>query len=122
MKLNARVEGLSALNARFSAVADEASFAPDLQDAAEDIRQRAAANLSDGALPESRTGALADSLTVSADEAGGYTVSTPLDHGWHLEFGSLARPAAPWLEPATEEAQPGLIARIAARLKAALGG
>jgi hypothetical protein len=122
VKLNARVEGLAALGARFFAVAEEASFAPDLQHAAEDIRRHAAANLADGAPPDNRTSALAKSLTVRPDGAGGYTVSTPLDHGWHLEFGSLARPAAPWLAPAAEEAQPSLLARIRARLNAAFRG
>jgi hypothetical protein len=122
VKLKARVEGLAALGTRFSAVAEEASFTPDLQHAAEDIRQRAAAHLADGASSDDRTGALGKSLSVSPDGAGGYTVSTPLDHGWHLEFGSLARPAAPWLAPAAEEAQPSLVARIRARLNAALRG
>ena len=122
MKLNARVEGLAALGTRFSAVAEEASFAPDLQHAAEDIRQRATANLADGASSDDRTGALGKSLTVSPDGAGGYTVSTPLDHGWHLEFGNLARPATPWLTPAAEESQPSLVPRIRARLNTALRG
>jgi hypothetical protein len=116
VKFNARVDGLQQLSARLAAVADDASLAPDLQGTAEDIRERAAAHLA----ASGSSGALAQSLTVSPDNAGGYTVSTPLDYGWHLEFGSRTRAAKPWLAPATEAARLGLLARIGARLNAAL--
>ena len=114
MKLTSRVDGLDRLTARLSALADERAVADDLRDTAEEIRDRAAAALGDGG----SSGALATSLTVSPDGDGGYVVGTPLDHGWHREFGSRARPAAPWLAPAAEEARPGLVARLARRLDA----
>jgi hypothetical protein len=63
---------------------------------------------------------LARSLTVQPAQDGSYTVSTPLDYGWHLEFGSLSRPAHPWLEPAAEDARQGFIARMASRIGATL--
>jgi hypothetical protein len=116
VKLRCRIEGLAVLQGRFSAIAAEDAFAPDLHEAAEDIRARAAAGLTDGAAPESRSGALAQSLVVERGDRGGYAVSTPLDHGWHLEFGSAARPASPWLAPALEAGKPGLLARIRERL------
>ncbi len=115
MKLNARLEGLPALTARLSAVADAATLNADLRDTAEAIRRSAAANL-DGA----GSGALAASLTVSEDGAGGYTVATPLDAGWYLEFGTRARAARPWLAPAVDAARPGLLDRLRQRLTAVL--
>jgi hypothetical protein len=120
VKLTGRIDGLAELNARLSAIADDASLAPDLQATAGEIKDRAAARLADGVPPDSRSGALARSLTVQPAEDGGYTISTPLDYGWHLEFGSLTRPPSPWLAPAAEAARPGFIARMAGRLNAAL--
>jgi hypothetical protein len=118
VKLTSRVDGLAALNARLSAIADDAAFAPDLRDTAEDIRARALAGLADGVPPDSRSGALAQSLTAERAEDGSYTVGTPLDYGWHLEFGSLTRPPRPWLAPAAEDARPGFIARVASHIGA----
>ena len=120
MKLTGRINGLASLNARLSAMTDDALFTPDLQDAAKDIRERALARLADGVPPDSRSGALAQSLTVQPAADGSYIVGTPLDYGWHLEFGSLDRAAAPWLAPAAEAARPGLIARIAGRVGATM--
>lgn len=113
MKLTGRVDGLAQLTARLSAIADETAFAPELQATAEDIRGEAAANLGEGS-------ALAQSLAVTPDSRGGYIVSTPLDDGWHREFGGLTRAPKPWLAPAAETARPRLIERLAGRLNAIL--
>jgi hypothetical protein len=113
-----RLDGLGALGARLSGIAD-AALASELEAAAEEIRERAAANLNASGGGGS-TGALVASLRVSAVADGGYVVGTPLDHGWHREFGSRTRPAAPWLAPAAEDARPGLAARIARRIDATL--
>ena len=112
MTLNGGIAGLADLNAALTEIGDGEALAKALADTAEAIRQRAVANLTDGAPPDSRTGALAQSLIVAPDAEGGFTVSTPLDHGWHLEFGGSTRPAAPWLTPAAEDAQSGLVDRI----------
>ncbi len=113
MKLHGRVVGLDQLSSRLSAIADEAAFAADLRETAEEIRERAAANLAGGGASD----ALARSVTVSANGQGGYVVGTPLDYGWHREFGSRRRAARPWLTPAAEEAGPGLVARLVARIR-----
>jgi hypothetical protein len=120
VKLRGGVTGLDALNAALSDIASGNALEKALADTAEDIRRRAAATLTDGAAPDSRTGALADSLAVARDDGGGYVVSTPLDHGWHLEFGSSLRPAMPWLTPSADEAQPGLAERISESLNASI--
>jgi hypothetical protein len=118
VKLTSRVDGLAALNARLSAIADDASFAPDLQETAEDIRARALAGLADGVPPDSRSGALARSLAAERAEDGSYRVATALTYGWYLEFGSRTRPPRPWLSPAAEDARPGFIARVASHIGA----
>jgi hypothetical protein len=115
VKLTTRVDGLGELEARLSRLADRRAIATDLREAAEEIRERAAANLASGG----SSGELAVSLTVTPDGDSGFVVATPLDHGWHREFGSRRRAAEPWLGPAAEAALPGLPARLAARLRRA---
>jgi hypothetical protein len=120
MRLRGRVDGLGRLGAALAGIAEGGALSPGLRETAEEIRARAAANLADGAPPDSRSGALARSLTVSPASDGGFTVGTPLDYGWHLELGSLARRPAPWLAPAAEDARPGLLARLRERLNGTL--
>ena len=120
MTLNGGIAGLAGLNAALTEIGDGEALAKALADTAEEIRLRAVANLTDGATPDSRTGALAQSLIVTPSPDGGFTVSTPLDHGWHLEFGGSTRPAAPWLTPAAEDARPGLVDRISDALNGAI--
>jgi hypothetical protein len=115
VKLTARVAGLGELAPRLSRLADGHALAEELRETAEEVRERAAANLAGN----SSIGRLAASLTVTPDGGNGFVVATPLDHGWHREFGSRKRAAKPWLAPAAEAARPGLIARIAARLRRA---
>jgi hypothetical protein len=108
MRMCGRVEGLAGFQAALAEIARGEGIAEETAATADEIRDRAAAHLPDGVL--------AQSLSVTASGDGGYTVSTPLDHGWHLEFGSIGRPAAPWLAPAAEAARPGFLARIRNRL------
>jgi hypothetical protein len=115
LKLTARVDGLGDLGARLSRLADQRALATELRKTAEEVRERAAANLAESG----SSGRLAESLTVTPDGDGGFVVGTALDHGWHREFGSHLRGAKPWLAPAVEAARPGLIARVAARLRRA---
>jgi hypothetical protein len=123
VKLSGGVTGLGGVNAALSDIASGNALEKALADTAEEIRRRAAATLTDGAAPDSRTGALADSLTVARDDGGGgYMVSTPLDHGWHIEFGSSLRPAMPWLTPSADEAQPGLAERVSESMNASIAG
>jgi hypothetical protein len=115
VKLTARVDGLGELAPRLSRLADGHALAVELRETAEEVRERAAANLAGNG----SSGRLAASLTVTPDGGNGFVVGTALDHGWHREFGSRLRGAKPWLAPAVEAARPGLIARIAARLRRA---
>ena len=120
MKLITRLDGLDAFSEALSRIADPAGLQDALEAAADDVRDAARANLQDGRPPDSRTGKLAGSLTVDpAADGMSWSISTPLDYGWHLEFGSLGRPATPWLEPALNEARPGIVSRIGARLASA---
>jgi hypothetical protein len=119
MKIHSRVDGLESLRGGLARIADRAALADALAAAAEEVRSGARANLQDGKPPENRQGDLADSLSVAIAEDGlSVTVGTTLPQGWRLEFGSLARPATPWLEPALETARPGILARIRLRLAA----
>jgi hypothetical protein len=115
MRLRGRIDGL----AGFRTALDEIARAPVTEDVAataEDVRERAVANLSEGAGRGNQTGALAQSLEINPGSDAGYNVGTLLDQGWHLEFGSRTRPAAPWLAPALDDARPGLLERIRNRL------
>ena len=122
MKLTGGLGGLDGFNAALAEIGNGEALAKVLAETAEEIRQRAVVNLADGAPPDNRTGALARSLTVTPSGDGGYIVGTPLDYGWHLEFGSAARPAMPWLTPAADDAQPGLAERAGDSLNATIAG
>ena len=113
MKIQASVDGLASLRSGLAGIADETALAKALAATAEEVRSGALANLQDGKPPESRQGALAASLSITTAANGlSVTVGTALPQGWHLEFGSLSRPATPWLEPALQAAHPGILARI----------
>lgn len=119
MKILRRVDGLESLRGGLARIADRAALAGALMAAAEEVRSGARANLQDGKPPENRQGELADSLVIAtAGDGLSVTIGTTAQQGWHLEFGSLARPATPWLEPALEAARPGILARIRLRLAA----
>lgn len=121
MRLRASIAGLPRLGGALSGIAEGAAVSEALRETAEDIRERAAAALTDGGAGlEASSGALARSLTLSQADDGSALVSTPLEHGWHLEHGTLRRPARPWLGPAAEATRPGLIARLRERLNSGL--
>lgn len=113
MKISSRVDGVDGLRGALSRIAEPFELTEHLEAAAEDVLAAAQANLTDGQPPESRSGALAESLTVDAASDGtGFIVGTPLDHGWHLEFGSSSRSASPWLKPAFDASRSGVLARV----------
>ncbi len=113
MRISSRVTGLATLKATLDRIVDEQTLRREIEAAAEDLREAAQRQLSDGQPPESRTGELARSLHVAvASDSPEASVSTPLAYGWHLEFGSLARPARPWLGPAFNEVQPRILQQI----------
>jgi hypothetical protein len=119
MKIRGRVEGLASLRSGLARIADRAALAEMLTAGAEDIRAAARVNLQDGQPPQSRRGDLADSLVITPAADGlSVTVGTTAAQGWHLESGTLARPAMPWLEPALETARPGILARLRQQLAA----
>lgn len=117
MKISGTVDGLDSLSARLARIADADEMAETLGAAAEEVRRAALANLQGAAPSDARRSDLAASLVVTPSADGSsVTVGTVAAEGWHREFGSLARPAAPWLEPALEAARPGILARIRMRL------
>lgn len=119
MKIRGSVEGLASLRGGLARIADRAALADALAAGAEDIRMAARANLQDGQPPEAGRGDLADSLVLAASADGmSVSVGTTAAQGWHREFGTLARPAMPWLEPALETARPGILTRLRQRLAA----
>ena len=119
MKFSTRLDGLGAWQAALSRIAAPSAVTTEIEAAADALRDAARANLDDGQPPASRSGALAAALAVAVAEDGtSATVSTPLDHGWHLEFGTLTRPPTPWLAPALDAARSGILARIKGLLRA----
>jgi hypothetical protein len=117
MKIRGSVEGLASLRGGLARIAERAPLADALAVAAEEIRSAARANLQDGQPPENRRGELEDSLSVAVAADGlNVIIGTTLAQGWHVEFGSLARPATPWLEPALEAARPKILASLRQRL------
>jgi hypothetical protein len=113
MKIGMTLVGGNALGAALSRLDKTKSLEATLGAAAEDIRQAAAANLSN---IRDDTGELAESLTVepvqTVPDSLSFSVSTPLDYGWHLESGTLNRPAQPWLAPALDAATPTIQRRL----------
>jgi hypothetical protein len=109
MKIRASVDGLGSLHAGLSGIAGDAGLAEALSASAEEVRAAAQANLGGDA----QRGELAASISVVHIPDGlSVSVGTTSAHGWHREFGTLARPAEPWLEPALEAARPGILARL----------
>ena len=119
MKIRGSVEGLDSLRDGLARIADKPALTDAVAVAAEEVRAAARVNLQDGHTPENRRGDLADSLVIApAADGMSVTVGTTAAQGWHLEFGSLARPATPWLGPALEAARPGILTRLRQRLAA----
>lgn len=119
MKIGITLAGENALSAMFSRLDIAKSLETTLRTVAEDIRQAATVNLSD----IHHANGLAESLTVtpgngSIHDSLSFSISTPLDYGWHLEFGSLNFPPQPWLVPAVDAASPTIQRRLHAWLDA----
>jgi hypothetical protein len=113
MRLTGRLDGLEQLRRALTRIAEPSELEASLKAGAEDIRAAAQAGLGDGRPPDSRTGALAASLSVEMAQGGtSARIGTGLDYGWHLEFGSLGGAPSPWLEPALEQARRGILARL----------
>ena len=119
MTIRGKVEGVESLRGGLARIVDREALADALTAAAEEVRVAAQANLQDGHTPENRRGDLAASLvTIPAANGLSATVGTTATQGWHLEFGTVARPATPWLEPALQAARPGILASLRQRLAA----
>jgi len=119
-----RVIGADRLARRLSRLARAADTAIAQELAAAGARTAAAArtHLESGAVkPVSRTGALARSVEVDAT-AREVRVGTPLAYGAHLEYGTRAMPAYPWLGPAFRLVSASLRSCLRSALKNAVGG
>jgi hypothetical protein len=119
MKIRSSVEGLDSLRGGLARIADKAALADAVAVTAEEVRAAARANLQDSGPPGNGRGQLADSLVIAPAADGlSVTVGTTAAQGWNLEFGTVARPATPWLGPALEAARPGILTRLRQRLAA----
>jgi hypothetical protein len=114
VRVTSHLTGTAELKAALDRIADEQTLRQEIEAAAQDLREAAQRQLSDAHPPESRTGALARSLHVALASGGPpeASISTPLPYGWHLEFGTLTRPAQPWLAPALDEIRPRILQQI----------
>lgn len=116
--MNARLHGTDGLHAALGRIASENALRSELATSTEEMRDAVHAELHATAQPGNSIDALSRSLTGSVSADGKtLTVSTRLDQGWHLEFGSLDRPARPWLAPAFDRAGPGILARLSTWLR-----
>ena len=103
MKIRGGLDGLESLHKGLVRITDPVRLAGAVAEAAEAVRSAAQANLRDEL----------DAVTINhAPDGLSVTVGTTAAQGWHREFGSISRPAAPWLAPALDAARPGIIARI----------
>ena len=108
MKLTARIDGLDAFGKALNSIANPTSLKAALDAAAASVQAAAIARLHEGEADQ-RAASLAVSIAPGNSSA---TVSTSLDDAWHFEFGSVDRPATPWLEPALQDAQPSILGRF----------
>lgn len=101
MKFTADITGLDDFEDLLIALAEFPGVDAELLRMGEEIRSEAIANLNDGTPPESRSGALENSVRVEQDIATHtVTVGTSLDYGAQLEFGTVNAPERPWFGPA----------------------
>ena len=113
MKIRGGLDGLESLHKGLARITDPVPLAGAVAEAAEAVRGAAQANLRDGSASGERPGGVGDAVTINhAPDGLSVTVGTTATQGWHREFGSISRPAAPWLAPALDAARPGIIARI----------
>jgi hypothetical protein len=114
-----RVEGLDRLSERMARMLDDGALNEALLASGEAVIEAARVNLEDGAPPETRSGALAASLFAELGADGHVRIGTQLDHGWHLEMGTLTRPAFPWLTAALDDQREALVQQVGAWLSVA---
>ena len=113
MKIRGGLDGLESLHKGLARITDPVPLAGAVAEAAEAVRGAAQANLRDELASGERPGGLADSVSIDhAADGLSITVGTTAAQGWHREFGSISRPATPWLAPALEAARPAILARI----------
>jgi hypothetical protein len=118
MKISANVTGSNALAITFSRIGRGEGLRATLQAAAEDVRDAAKDNL----FHTRHKSRLASSLEITPGADGfSFSISTPLDYGWHLEFGTLNRPPRPWLLPALDAARPSVERRMSEWLEGIVG-
>ena len=110
------VDGLDRLSEKLARTFNETALNEALLASGKSVIEAARTNLQDGAPPDTRTGALAASLFAETGPDGNVRIGTPLDYGWHLEMGTLTRPAHPWLAPALDDQRAGLVQQIGAWL------
>jgi hypothetical protein len=115
---NSGIDGLGRLSQMLPRMLDDDALNEALLASGEAVIEAARANLEDGAPPETRSGALAASLFADLGPDGGVRIGTPLDHGWHLEMGTLTRPAYPWLTAALDSQRENLAQQVSAWLSA----
>lgn len=109
MMIRIEASGLDRVVRTLARGAQPAGLDAALRLAAETVRQAALDALSDGQAPQTRTGALAASLTVtSLPQGDGYAVSSDAPQAAALEFGTLRQPARPWFLPAAQSALPAI--------------
>src|SRR5512138_2699015 len=116
LMFNSRVDGLDSLSRLTARLLDETALSEALLEAGKAVIDAADANLKDGAPPDTRSGSLAASLFAAVEPDGHVRIGTPLDHGWHLEMGTLTRPAYPWLTTALDDQRTALVEQIGAWL------
>jgi hypothetical protein len=113
MTLRARLTGASEFRAALDRIADAGTLRDELTAAAEEIRVAARDRVDQADRPQGEADGLGRSIAVRFDSHGtSAEIGTPLDHGWHREFGSVARPPRPWLAPALDDARPKILTRL----------
>lgn len=118
MMFRSRVEGSDRVSKLLAQILDDAALNEALLAAGEAVIERARADLEDGVTPDTRSGALAASLFAELTPDGHVRIGTPLEHGWHLEMGTLTRPAYPWLTAALDDQKSDLVQQLSAWLSA----
>lgn len=69
-----------------------------------------------------RTGRLRSSIHTEIESDLSGSVGTNVEYGPHVEWGTVKRPARPFLYPAFDEETPLLVGRLETAIKEAVGG
>lgn len=110
MKTQHKVNGGLTLDA--DAIAGRLMRAPAvgaaLMRAAETVRAAALSALNDGIAPDTRSGALAQSLSIEQLPDGRLSVGSDAPHAWYAEFGTRDGAETGWLSRAARNVLPGV--------------